>query len=141
MWPLQSAFDRYRWASSPASRVWMLPLSIMAVSVPPGLNQAPGSSFHRRTPSPGLLLGRPGLAELSPAFAGSRSVGFHPRGFPSVVRGSRHYFRSFRPVSPDRVLGMHATPLPLGGKVPPGRRPSCARILLQHPTLSAGPFA
>jgi len=47
MWPLQSAFDRYRWASSPASWVWMLPLSILAVSEPPGLNQAPGSPIHR----------------------------------------------------------------------------------------------
>jgi len=61
MWPLQSAFDRYRWASSPASWVWMLPLSILAVSEPPGLNQAPGSPIHRRMPLPALLYGRSGL--------------------------------------------------------------------------------
>jgi hypothetical protein len=39
-------------------------------------------------------------------------------------------FDRLAPVSPGRVLGMRATPSPPGGKVPPGRQPTCARLLL-----------
>jgi len=110
-------------AGSPASSVWMLPLSILAVSEPPGLNQVPGSSIHRSTPLPGLLCGQSGRAEISPAFAGSRSVRFILADTRPLLEAPRHYFRSLRPVSPDHVLGVHATPFPPGGKVPPGRHP------------------
>jgi len=98
------------------------------------LDHAPGSPVHRSTPLPGLLYGRPGLAELSPAFVGSCSVGFILADSRPLLEARDTTFDRFGRCRPTRVLGLHATPLPLGGKVPPGRRPSCARILLQLPT-------
>jgi hypothetical protein len=75
-----------------------------------------------------------GSAELSPAFAGSRSAGFILADSRPLIEARDTTFDRFGRCRPTRVLGLHATPLPLGGKVPPGRRPSCARLLLQHPT-------
>jgi len=59
---------------------------------------------------------------------------FHPRGFPSVVRGSRHYFRSFRPVSPDPRARSARNPSPSRRESTPWPPPSCARLLQHHPT-------
>jgi len=59
---------------------------------------------------------------------------FHPRGFPSVVRGSRHYFRSFRPMSPDPRARSARNPCPSGRESTPWPPPSCARLPQPHPT-------
>jgi len=99
----------------------MLPLSVMAVSEPPGLDQAPGSSFHRSKPLPGLLCGRSGSGCAFPNFRWLRRSPFHPFGIPTVDRGSATLLSIAWSASPDRVLGVHATPFPPGGKVPPGR--------------------
>jgi hypothetical protein len=99
----------------------MLPLSVMAVSEPPGLDQAPGSSFHRSRPLPGLLCGRSGSGCAFPNFRWLRRSPFHPLGILTVDRGSATLLSIAWSASPDRVLGVHATPFPLGGKVPPGR--------------------
>jgi len=132
MWPLQSAFDRYRWASSPASWVWMLPLSILAVSEPPGLNQAPGSSFHRITPLPGLLYGRSGLAELSPVFAGSCSVGFILADSRPVIEAHDTAFDRFGRRRPT-ACSVCTQPLSLWA----GKYPLAATILRQVPTAAS----
>lgn len=70
-------------------------------------------------------------AELSTAFAASRSVALTLRTHPLLDVGLYDTaFDRCEPVSPDHVLGLHVTPPPPGGEVPPGRQPSCARFLL-----------
>jgi len=97
--------------------------------------------IHRSTPLPGLLCGRAGWAELSPAFAGSPSVLFILAETRPLIEASRHYFRSFRPASCDRVLGKHATPFPPGGKVPPGRHHPAPGSYCNTHRFPGGPFA
>jgi len=56
---------------------------------------------------------------------------FQPHGSQPLTGGLHDTaFDRSAPMSSGRVLGMHATPLPPGGRVPPGRQPSCARFLL-----------
>jgi len=84
---------------------------------------------------------RSGSAALSPAFAGSCSVVLILADTRPLMEAITTLLSIVWPVSPDRVLGMHATPFPPGGKVPPGRQP----ILRQVPTVplavSGEPFA
>jgi len=80
--------------------------------------------------------------QLGSAMTFHRFRGFPYRRFHLAVpirwwRPHDTAFDRLASVSPDRVLGMHATPLPPGGRVPPGRQPSSARILLcSAPTIS-----
>jgi hypothetical protein len=64
------------------------PCRIQATSEPPGrLPPAPGSYIHRPDPLPGELCGQLGRAELSAAFAGSRSVALTLRTHPLLDVG------------------------------------------------------
>jgi len=96
--------------------------------------------IHRSAPLPGLLSDRAGSAELSPAFTGSRSVVFILAETRPLIEATRHHFRSLRPVSPDHVLGLHATPIPPGGKVPPGRLQPAPGSYCGIQRLLVGPF-
>jgi len=97
--------------------------------------------IHRSVPFPGLLRGQSGSAKFSPAFAGFHPVVFILADTRPLIEASRHCFRSLRPASPDRVLGMHATPIPPGGIVPPGRHhPAPGSYCCIHRLLD-GPFA
>jgi len=141
-------FTCFRFASSCEAddilRYGCYPCLVRAESEPPGRRPpAPGSSTHRHDPVAGMTSDQLGSARLSAAFAVYRPVAFTSR-FPSVAGGLHDTaFDRSASVSPDRVLGMHATPLPPGGRVPPGRQPSCARILLCGipSDLSHEPFA
>jgi len=69
---------------------------------------------------PKPLCGRSGPAEFSTAFTDSHPACFFPRGRPD--RCCKPYdtaFDRFAPVSPDRILGLHATPVPRSGTVLP----------------------
>jgi hypothetical protein len=102
-------------------------------------HQAPLSIAVRR--HRGCFLIKSGSAELSPAFAGSHSVVFILAETRPLIEASRHYFRSFGPMSSDRVLGMHATPIPPGGKVPPGRHHPAPGSYCDVQRFPVGPFA
>jgi len=91
--------------------------------------QSPLAAYHLRQAPTSIgaapllehLYDRLGQAVLSSAFADSRAVFFALR-HPSVDVGlTTLLFDCSEPVSPDRVLGMHATPHPPGGQGPPGR--------------------
>jgi hypothetical protein len=80
-------------------------------------------------PVTGATSAQLGSATLSAAFADSRVVAFTSR-FPAIDRDLRDIaFDHSASMSPDRVLGVHATPLASGAKEPPGRQPTCARFL------------
>jgi len=82
------------------------------------LRQAPTTIANASLPKP--LFGRSGRAGFSPAFAVFHPVRFFPHGHPD--RCCKPYdtaFDRFAPVSPDHVLGMHATPVPRSGTVLP----------------------
>jgi len=69
-------------------------------------------------PVAGVTFDEPGSAELSAAFAASHPVAFN-LAVPSPDGGLYDTaFDRFAPVSPGRVLGMHATPLPVDGRAP-----------------------
>jgi hypothetical protein len=69
---------------------------------------------------PKPLYGRSGLAGFFAAFAESHPVCFFPRGRPDhCCKPYDTAFDRFAPVSPDRILGLHATPVPLSGTVLP----------------------
>jgi hypothetical protein len=72
-----------------------------------------------------------GIGEIFHRFRGFPSRRFHLTvPIRCCQRPHDTAFDRLASVSPDRVLGMHATPRPPGGRVPPGRQPSSARILL-----------
>jgi hypothetical protein len=104
-----------------------------------GWNSAPWPpSSCARLPHPSLgfryrskLCGQLGRAGLFAAFAASRPVALTLRTHP-LMQASRHCFRSLPSVSPDGVLGMHATPSPTGGEVPPGRHLPAPGCLSPH---------
>jgi len=80
-----------------------------------------------------------GLGETFRCFRGFPSRRFH-LAVPNLDGGLHDTaFDRLAPVSSDRVLGMHATPLPPGGRVPPGRQPTCARFLLSSTRAIARP--
>jgi len=93
------------------------PCPVQAGSEPPGLKprllaeevdfQATSSNF--------------GSARLSTIFTVSRRPHFTSRIRSPFNQACDIAFDRFEPMSPDRVLGRHATPVPAGGTVPPGR--------------------
>jgi hypothetical protein len=109
-----------------------------------GWNSAPWPpSSCARLPHPSLgsryrgkLYGQLGRAGLFAAFAASRPVALTLRTHP-LMQASRHCFRSLPSVSPDGVLGMHATPSPNRRGSAPWPPPSSARLPIAAPSSTS----
>jgi hypothetical protein len=125
LWPLYSAFDRYRRCSSPACSVCTQPLRN------PGLLRAPWSpaactrlpSLIAVPPLPGRLCSQSGVAALSATFVAFRPVAFASR-VPTVGLSHSLAFDSLTPCEVGDILRCGCYPCLIQAESePPGRLP------------------
>jgi len=104
------------------TQVWMLPLNRYGRLSAPWPPSSCARLLHpSSSPVTGLTFDQLGSAGIATAYHGFPSRRLQPHGSQPTIETSRHCFRSLTPVSPDCVLGLDATPLPCGGRAPPGR--------------------
>jgi hypothetical protein len=116
------------------------PCLISAESAPPGLDQAPGSSYPSQCAVSGAASWSIGLGKIFPSFRRFPSRRLHPCGYPSVDRGVTTLL-SIASAGVARPRARYArNPNPSGRDCTPWPPPSCARFLLLHPSIARRTF-